>query len=191
MYHKKDSHQKQILLLRNAKGQDRDLCRPNKEERRRYQTCRRHRRGGDGDWGEGQEGGEGSGCSRKDCGSTGKEHDTSSEKLKQIRSIMLHTSWLPYSTYLYLDFHVFHDKAKRTQQGNLLAPYVIFLNFGTPPVKSMPTNASICDKKWPKYAKILHFLNRLQKKYTNTTSLLQGGGRCDQRMAWGRPQRSF
>ena len=33
-------------------------------------------------------------------------------------------NWLPYSTYLYLDFHlflfVFHDKAKRTQQGNLL-----------------------------------------------------------------------
>ena len=36
-------------------------------------------------------------------------------------------SWLPYSTSLYLDFHlllfvvhVFHDKAKRTQQGNLL-----------------------------------------------------------------------
>ena len=26
-------------------------------------------------------------------------------------------SWLPYSTYLYLDFH---DKAKRTQQGDLL-----------------------------------------------------------------------
>ena len=31
------------------------------------------------------------------------------------------TSWLPYSTYLYLDFHLlFHDKAKRTQQGYLL-----------------------------------------------------------------------
>ena len=31
------------------------------------------------------------------------------------------TSWLPYSTYMYLDFHLlFHDKAKRTQQGNLL-----------------------------------------------------------------------
>ena len=30
-------------------------------------------------------------------------------------------SWLPYSTYPYLGFHfVFHDKAKRTQQGNLL-----------------------------------------------------------------------
>ena len=30
-------------------------------------------------------------------------------------------SWLPYSTYLYLDFHLlFHDKTKRTQQGNLL-----------------------------------------------------------------------
>ena len=29
-------------------------------------------------------------------------------------------SWLPYSTYLYLDFHLFHDEAKRTQQGNLL-----------------------------------------------------------------------
>ena len=28
-------------------------------------------------------------------------------------------SWLPYSTYLYLDFHVFHDKAERTWQGNL------------------------------------------------------------------------
>ena len=30
---------------------------------------------------------------------------------------------MSYSTYLYLDFHllfVFHDKAKRTQQGNLL-----------------------------------------------------------------------
>ena len=32
-------------------------------------------------------------------------------------------SWLPYSTYLYLDFHLFHDKAKRTQQGNLLISY--------------------------------------------------------------------
>ena len=30
------------------------------------------------------------------------------------------TSWLSNSTYLYLDFHLFHDKAKRTQQGNLL-----------------------------------------------------------------------
>ena len=31
-------------------------------------------------------------------------------------------SWLPYSTYLYLDFHLlFHDKAKRTQQGDLLS----------------------------------------------------------------------
>ena len=30
------------------------------------------------------------------------------------------SSWLPYSTYLYLDFHLFHDKGKRTQQGNLL-----------------------------------------------------------------------
>ena len=30
-------------------------------------------------------------------------------------------SWLPYSTYMYLDFHLlFHDKTKRTQQGNLL-----------------------------------------------------------------------
>ena len=37
-------------------------------------------------------------------------------------------SWLPYSTYLYLGLHLFHvpfvhvfpDKAKRTQQGNLL-----------------------------------------------------------------------
>ena len=29
-------------------------------------------------------------------------------------------SWLPYSTYLYLGFYLFHDKAKRTQQGNLL-----------------------------------------------------------------------
>ena len=29
-------------------------------------------------------------------------------------------SWLPYSTYLYLDFHLFHDKAKRTQQGDML-----------------------------------------------------------------------
>ena len=28
---------------------------------------------------------------------------------------------MPYSTYLYLDFHLlFRDKAKRTQQGNLL-----------------------------------------------------------------------
>ena len=34
--------------------------------------------------------------------------------------IWVHVSWLPYSTYLYLDFHLFHDKAKRTQQGNLL-----------------------------------------------------------------------
>ena len=37
---------------------------------------------------------------------------------------MWECSWLPYSTYLHLDFHlflfVFHDKAKRTQQGNLL-----------------------------------------------------------------------
>ena len=37
-----------------------------------------------------------------------------------------HHSWLPYSTYLYLDFHLFHEKIyniwyyKRTQQGNLL-----------------------------------------------------------------------
>ena len=30
-------------------------------------------------------------------------------------------SWLPYSTYLYLGFHwLFHDKAKRAQQENLL-----------------------------------------------------------------------
>ena len=29
-------------------------------------------------------------------------------------------SRLPYSTYLYLDFHLFHEKAKRTQQGDLL-----------------------------------------------------------------------
>ena len=31
------------------------------------------------------------------------------------------TRWLPYSTYLYLDFHLFHDKAKRTQQGKRTA----------------------------------------------------------------------
>ena len=31
-------------------------------------------------------------------------------------------SWLPNSTYLHLDFHLFHDKAERTQQGNLLRP---------------------------------------------------------------------
>ena len=29
-------------------------------------------------------------------------------------------SWLPSSTYIYLDFQLFHDKAKRTQLGNLL-----------------------------------------------------------------------
>ena len=35
--------------------------------------------------------------------------------------VTMYTSWLPYSTYLYLDFHLlFYDKAKRTQQGNLL-----------------------------------------------------------------------
>ena len=40
----------------------------------------------------------------------------------QSCDILWRPSWLPYSTYLYLDFHlfVFHDKAKRTQQGNLL-----------------------------------------------------------------------
>ena len=36
-------------------------------------------------------------------------------------------SWLPYSTYLYLDFHLFHDKAKRTQQGNL--PLLVMPHF--------------------------------------------------------------
>ena len=41
---------------------------------------------------------------------------------------VIHVSWLPYSTYLYLDFHllycvVFHDKAEITQQGNLLDPH--------------------------------------------------------------------
>ena len=69
---------------------------------------------------------------------------------------------------------MFHDKAKRTQQGNLLAPYVIFLNFGTPPVKSMPTNASICDKKWPKWAKICQnftFSKPASKKSTQTQLL--------------------
>ena len=69
---------------------------------------------------------------------------------------------------------MFHDKAKRTQQGNLLAPYVIFLNFGTPPVKSMPTNASICDKKWPKRAKICQnftFSKPASKKSTQTQLL--------------------
>ena len=33
---------------------------------------------------------------------------------------LLWPSWLPYSTSLYLDFHLFHEKAERTQQGNLL-----------------------------------------------------------------------
>ena len=33
---------------------------------------------------------------------------------------------MPYATYLYLDFHfLFHDKAKRTQVGNLLAQDVL------------------------------------------------------------------
>ena len=37
-----------------------------------------------------------------------------------VPQLSLHMcSWLPYSTYLYLDFH---DKAKRTQQGNLNLP---------------------------------------------------------------------
>ena len=36
------------------------------------------------------------------------------------RNITYFCSWLPYSTYVYLDFHLFHDKAKRTQQENLL-----------------------------------------------------------------------
>ena len=39
--------------------------------------------------------------------------------------VTMYTSWLPYSTYLYLDFHLlFHDKAKRTQQGNLLWEFI-------------------------------------------------------------------
>ena len=38
----------------------------------------------------------------------------------QVSVLSAHLSWLPYSTYLYLDFHFFHDKAKRTQQRNLL-----------------------------------------------------------------------
>ena len=51
------------------------------------------------------------------------------EQLTAVRLLWSDLSWLPYSTYLYLDFHlcvclcvsfVFHDKAKRTQQGNLL-----------------------------------------------------------------------
>ena len=33
-------------------------------------------------------------------------------------------SWLPDSTHLFLDFHLFHDKAKRTHQGNLLLHFV-------------------------------------------------------------------
>ena len=37
-------------------------------------------------------------------------------------SLVPRGSWLPYSTYLYLDFHLFHDQAKRKQQGDLLAP---------------------------------------------------------------------
>ena len=39
--------------------------------------------------------------------------------------VTMYTSWLPYSTYLYLDFHLlFYDKAKRTQQGNLLWEFI-------------------------------------------------------------------
>ena len=37
-----------------------------------------------------------------------------------FRNCLERGSWLPYSTYLYLDFHLFHDQAKRTQQVNLL-----------------------------------------------------------------------
>ena len=41
----------------------------------------------------------------------------------QVRS-----SWLAYSTYLCLDFHfLFHDKAKRIGQGNLLSLIIVYL----------------------------------------------------------------
>ena len=46
----------------------------------------------------------------------------------QVKATCLFTIiWLPYSTYLYLNFHLlfeFHDKAKRTQQGDLLVHYI-------------------------------------------------------------------
>ena len=48
-------------------------------------------------------------------------------------------SWLPYPTYLYLDFHLlFYDKPKRTQQGNLLGhcPNRLFLWRGFPEFRS-------------------------------------------------------
>ena len=69
------------------------------------------------------------------------------------------TSWLPYSTYLYLDFHLFHDKAKRTQQGDLLGTPPPFngknplSSFWKVPLSSCIRYSQI--SKWEKYTKVM------------------------------------
>ena len=47
-------------------------------------------------------------------------------KINKTPQLWDSTNRLPDSFYLYLDFHFFHDKAKRTQQGNLLGQHWAF-----------------------------------------------------------------
>ena len=47
----------------------------------------------------------------------------------KLQTLAVVGSRLPYSTYLHLDFHLFHDKAKRTQQGNLLSGWSMCVFF--------------------------------------------------------------
>ena len=55
----------------------------------------------------------------------GKQHDTGHKLLTLLDLGADRSSWLPYSSYLYLDFNLFHDKAKRTQQGQDKVNYAV------------------------------------------------------------------
>ena len=54
---------------------------------------------------------------------------------------------MPYSSFLYLDFHLFHDKAKRTQQGDLLGKHRFSTNISIILAALMMFSSSTL--KWP------------------------------------------